>query len=76
MTALDAIQWPAMVVTLVAGWLVASKRSRRRYWGFWTFILSNVLWVVWGWHTSSYALVALQGGLFCMNVRGAGENPN
>jgi hypothetical protein len=75
MSLLDALQWPAMIVTLVAAWLVASKHRSRRYWGFGTFILSNVLWIVWGAHTSSYALIVLQIGLFLMNVRGARENP-
>ncbi|MDP9043717.1 MAG: hypothetical protein M3O01_02825 [Pseudomonadota bacterium] len=72
---LDAMQWPAMVVTLAASWLVASKRRTRRYWGFATFMLSNAMWIAWGWHTASYALVVLQIGLFFMNVRGARENP-
>ena len=75
MSVLDAVQGPAMAVTLLAAWLVASKRFNRRHLGFWTFIVSNVLWIVWGWHTSSYALIALQIGLFWMNVRGAGESP-
>lgn len=68
---INAVQWPAMVVTLLAAWLVASKDERRRNWGFWTFTASNLLWVLWGWHTQAYALIALQAGLFVMNVRGA-----
>ncbi len=71
---LGLVQWPAMVVTLLAAWLVASKRRGRRRWGFALFILSNVLWIAWGWHTSSYALIALQVGLFFMNMRGEQEN--
>jgi TctA family transporter len=71
---LDAVQWPAMVVTLVAAWLVASRDKRRRAIGFWVFIASNVLWIVWAWHTKSWALIALQAGLFAMNVRGAAKN--
>ena len=71
----DLLQWPAMVVTLVAAWLVASKQRRRRHAGFWMFSLSNVLWIAWGWHVQSYALVLLQVGLFVMNVRGMRENP-
>ena len=45
---LDLVQWPAMVVTVWAAWLVASSLKRRRQLGFWIFLLSNVLWVVWG----------------------------
>jgi hypothetical protein len=72
--ALDAIQWPAMAVTLFAAWLVASRDKTRRAHGFWWFIASNVLWIVWGWHAHAWALIALQVGLFAMNVRGAVKN--
>ena len=71
---LDAVQWPAMAVTLLAAWLVASRDKRRREIGFWIFIASNVLWIVWAWHTKAWALIALQVGLFAMNVRGAVKN--
>jgi hypothetical protein len=71
---LDAVQWPAMAVTLVAAWLVASTRKERRETGFWWFIASNVLWIVWAWHTRAWALIALQVGLFALNVRGARKN--
>lgn len=67
---LGAVQWPAMVVTLLAAWLVASRNERRRRWGFWCFTASNVLWVLWGWHTQAWALIALQVGLFVLNLRG------
>ena len=71
---LNAVQWPAMAVTLLASWLVASKRESFRAYGFWVFLFSNVLWVAWGWHTASWALVALQVGLAAMNIRGAFQN--
>ena len=71
---LDAIQWPAMAVTLVAAWLVASTKKSRREAGFWWFVASNVLWVTWGWHAHAWALIALQVGLFGLNVRGAMKN--
>ena len=71
---LDAIQWPAMAVTLFAAWLVASQSKRRREIGFWTFIVSNALWIAWAWHTRAWALIALQLGLFALNVRGAVKN--
>ena len=60
---LDAVQWPAMAVTLFAAWLVASRSASRRAAGFWWFIGSNVLWIIWGWHTHAWALIALQVGL-------------
>jgi hypothetical protein len=67
---LDLVQWPAMAVTVVAAWLVASNSKRRRQVGFWTFLASNVLWVVWGWHTDAYALITLQVCLAALNIRG------
>ena len=73
---LDLLQWPAMAVTLYAAWLVASQDKRRREQGFWWFVASNVLWIVWGWHTKAWALIALQVGLFALNVRGAAKNEN
>ena len=71
---MSLLQWPAMAVTLVAAWLVASLHKRKRSWGFWCFIASNVLWIAWGWHDRAYALIALQVGLFAMNGRGARKN--
>ena len=71
---LDFLQWPAMAVTLLASWLVASRSARKRTWGFWIFLLSNVLWVAWGWQSQAYALIALQLGLAVMNMRGAKKN--
>jgi hypothetical protein len=61
-------------VTLFAAWLVASQKKSRRSAGFWWFVLSNILWVAWGWHVHAWALIALQVGLFGLNVRGAVKN--
>jgi len=74
MSMLDLLQWPAMVVTVVAAWLVGSQDKRRRGWGFWAFLASNALWIVWGWHDHAYALIALQLVLALMNIRGAQKN--
>ena len=68
---LNVVQWPAMVATLVAAWLVGSSQCIRRKWGFWCFIASNALWITWGLHAQAYALIVLQVGLFILNVRGA-----
>jgi len=67
---IDAMQWPAMVVTVGASWLVGSTHRRRRGAGFWLFLVSNALWVAWGWHSHAPALVVLQLCLAAMNVRG------
>ena len=71
---LDALQWPAMAVTLLSAWLVGSQSKHKRNVGFWFFIVSNIMWVVWGWHDGAVALIVLQIGLFALNVRGAIKN--
>jgi hypothetical protein len=70
----DLVQWPAMAATVVASWLVASQAPQRRNWGFWWFIVSNILWVIWGWHAHAYALIVLQFCLVVLNIRGARKN--
>ena len=67
---LALLQWPAMAVTVLASWWVASTHRHKRVFGFWAYLLSNVLWSIWGWHTSATALVALQACLAAMNIRG------
>ncbi len=63
-----------MAATLLSAWLVAEQAKDRRRWGFWIFLLSNVLWVAWGWHDHAYALIVLQVGLAILNMRGVKKN--
>jgi hypothetical protein len=74
MDALDLLQWPAMVVTVLAAYFTGSEQEHRRKWGFWLFLVSNAMWVVWGVHDAAWALVVLQVALAAMNVRGAKKN--
>lgn len=71
---LHHLQWPAMIVTVAAAWLIASQSKRKREFGFWCFLLSNALWIVWGWNDDAHALVVLQVALAILNVRGAYKN--
>jgi hypothetical protein len=71
---IDLLQWPAMLVTVIAAWLIASLSKRKREYGFWCFLASNVLWIIWGFHDDAYALIALQFALAAMNIRGAYKN--
>ena len=64
------LQWIARGVTVGASWLVAASSENRRNAGFWVFLVSNALWIVWGWHDTAYALVTLQIALAAMNIRG------
>lgn len=63
-----------MVVTVIAAWLAGSQKKERRAIGFWCFLASNVLWVIWGWHVKAWALIVLQFALAVMNIRGARKN--
>jgi hypothetical protein len=74
MDTLDLLQWPAMVVTVAAAYLVASRSPHRRAVGFWCFLASNALWVVWGFHDGAWALVGLQFCLAALNIRGVFKN--
>lgn len=67
----ELLQWPAMLATLVSTWLVASHAPARRRAGFWLFLVSNGLWVAWGWSQHAPALVVMQLGLAVLNLRGA-----
>jgi len=71
---LDWLQWPAMVVTVLAAWLVASQSRRKRETGFWIFLASNALWIAWAWQADAQALVVLQLALAALNIRGAFKN--
>jgi hypothetical protein len=69
----NLLQWPAMLATVLAAWLVGSNTKARRNTGFWVFLASNVLWALWGWHDGAYALIALQLALAALNMRGAAK---
>ena len=68
------VQWPAMATTVAAAWLVGSRKEMRRGWGFWLFLLSNALWILWGIAASAWALVLLQLFLAATNIRGVTRN--
>lgn len=71
---LELLQWPAMVISVVAAWLVAARDKRRRGIGFWVFLASNVAWIAWAIPARAYALIVLQVALAVMNLRGIAKN--
>ncbi len=71
---LSHLQWPAMVVTTLSVWLCASQAEAKRSWGFWCSLLSNALWIAWGYHDGAWALISLQVCLIALNVRGIRKN--
>jgi hypothetical protein len=64
------LQWPAMAVTLVGTWYLASTAKHWRLLGFWASIIANALWVAWGVHDHAYAVIAMNVTLAALNVRG------
>jgi hypothetical protein len=71
---LDMLDWPAMGITLLAAWSMASQRPKRRALAFWLFSIGNVLWIGWGWPQDAYALIVLNVGLLSLNIRGIIKN--
>lgn len=71
---IDFLQWPAMAVSLYAAFMIGSKNAGKRIFGFWMFILSNIMWIIWGVHDEAWALISLQVALMAMNVRGIFKN--
>jgi len=61
----DLLQWPAMVVTVTAAWLVASSQVKLRNYGFWVFLLSNVLWIAWSRPVKSVGVDSDANCAFC-----------
>ena len=53
---------------------LASRKADKRMVGFWLMVVSNLMWILWGWHDEAWALVALQVGLMALNVRGIVKN--
>ena len=46
---MSLLQWPAMVVNVLAVWLLASQSKHKRHVGFILLsLVSNALWIAWG----------------------------
>jgi hypothetical protein len=74
MDPLSLLQWPAMIVSVIAAWLIGAQSKRRRTHGFWWFLASNLLWIAWGWGAKAWALIVLQVALAALNFRGLAKN--
>jgi hypothetical protein len=59
---------------VLAAYWIGSLHRRKRLVGFWLFLLSNVLWIVWGWQAEAWALILLQLCLAVLNFRGLSKN--
>lgn len=68
------LEWPAMLVSLVAAYWMGSKKADKRVVAFWMLTVGNVMWIAWGWGEGAWALIALNVGLMALNVRGIMKN--
>ncbi|MBN9125218.1 MAG: hypothetical protein BGO99_08095 [Nitrosospira sp. 56-18] len=67
---LSLLQWPAMLVNILSVWLLTFPTKHMRHAGFLLSLLSNTLWVAWGWHAHALAVIVLQFALAALNIRG------
>ncbi|MDE2365798.1 MAG: hypothetical protein KGM95_02565 [Betaproteobacteria bacterium] len=70
---LSWMQWPAMVMNVLSVSLLTSRSKRKRHAGFLLSLLSNVLWIVWGWYVQALAILVLQIALATINIRGVNK---
>lgn len=68
------LDWPAMAISLLAAWVMASRKAEKRVWAFWMYLAGNIMWIAWGWGEEAWALIVLNLALMALNVRGIYKN--
>ncbi len=71
---LALLEWPAMATTLAAAWWMGSTKAKKRIVAFAMLIVGNLMWIGWGWGDEAWALIALNVGLLCLNIRAIFKN--
>jgi hypothetical protein len=74
MRSTQLLQWPAMALTVVSVWWIASSSRSRRALGFWSSLAGSLLWILWGYADGAWALIVMQICLVLLNIRGAVKN--
>jgi hypothetical protein len=64
----------AALATIIGAYCVGSTRRSRRIVGFIIFVVSNVLWILWGWPRAAWGLIFVQFALMALNARGLVKN--
>ncbi|PTR06048.1 hypothetical protein C8R32_1134 [Nitrosospira sp. Nsp5] len=59
-----------MVINILSVWMLTSQSKGKRHAGFLLSLLSNLLWVIWGWHVQAFAVLGLQIALATLNIHG------
>lgn len=76
---MEWLQWPAMVLSLGAAWLTGDADASHRAVGFVLYIVSNVLWITWGWRTKTptpWGLIVMYLVFSFLSARGLVNNWN
>ena len=53
-------QYPALLTGILGAILVAGNSSRKRYWGFAIWIISDILWALFGISSNAPGLIIMQ----------------
>lgn len=59
-----------MVINILAVWLLTSQTKGKRHTRFLLSLVSNALWIIWGWYAAAFAVIGLQVALATLNIRG------
>ncbi|SCY52990.1 hypothetical protein SAMN05216308_11557 [Nitrosospira sp. Nsp13] len=59
-----------MVINILSVWMLTSQSKGKRHAGFLLSLLSNLLWIIWGWHVQAFAVLGLQIALATLNIHG------
>lgn len=71
---LSLLQWPAMALSIFGAILVSSALRRRRRAGFAVWVVSNLLWILWGAHSAAWGFVVMQAVFTTTSVIGWGNS--
>jgi hypothetical protein len=69
MTVADALHWAGSLTALLGAYLVGGKRHA--HWGWWTWLLSNALWIAFALVQGGVpGLLVMQAGFVFTSIRG------
>ncbi len=73
-TILFLSQYPALITGIIGAYFVSSTTSKKRYWGFFLWIISDICWALFGLSASGYGLVIMQLIFIFTSSRGMFNN--
>ncbi len=59
---------------IIGAWLVGSRSTLGRWWGFWFFFVSNLCLIAWAVTFQHWSILAMQGVFVITSVRGLWMN--